>query len=248
MIFSSVVEHLVSKHKGNRLCVVAYVYCKYNDGRRNTSTEILRSLIYQLAGDNDVCGEYLFDVATHSVERTASKREVLINVLKDVLQCYEEVFIGIDGLDECEHKERSTVIKLLKELLKIPPSNPSLHLFVTGRAELDIEKFMTSALYHVKIGPMELSNDISYYVKRRSANLARFDFTKQQMRDLNEKVSTRSAGEYAQPILIPLRTKCKKGMFLLARLIFDLFERCVSQSDFEDEYVKKGVPSGIDEA
>lgn len=203
MIFSSVVEHLISKHTGNKLCAVAYVYCKYNDGRRNTFTELVRSLIHQLVGDNDACGDYLFDVATHSVERTANKREVLITILKDVMQCYEEVFIGIDGLDECEKKERATVIRLLKELLKLPAPSPNLHLFITGRAELDIEKFMTSALYHVRLGPKHLANDILYYVERRTAELARFDLNKQQMRDLNDEVSARSAGECTWCIYSP---------------------------------------------
>jgi hypothetical protein len=38
------------------------------------------------------------------------------------------------------------------------------------------------------------------------------------------------------------------GMFLLAGLIFDLFERCATRSDFDDEYAGEGLPRGIDEA
>jgi hypothetical protein len=37
-------------------------------------------------------------------------------------------------------------------------------------------------------------------------------------------------------------------MFLLARLIFDLFERCTTRADFDEEYAEQGLPEGIDEA
>jgi hypothetical protein len=37
-------------------------------------------------------------------------------------------------------------------------------------------------------------------------------------------------------------------MFLFARLVFDLFERCTTRSDFDEEYAEKGLPLGIEEA
>jgi hypothetical protein len=195
VIFSAMVEELKARSKGNKSFAVAYVYCKYNDHQRNSFTELARSLIHQLVGHNDICGEYLFDVAANSVERTASKKQTLVTIIQDTLQCYEEVCIGIDGLDECEQKERGTLIWLLKELLKLPLPTPSLHIFVTSQAELDIERFIACALYHVEIGPKHLAEDILCYVEKRSAELARFGLTSQQIGDLNEEVSARSAGE-----------------------------------------------------
>ncbi|KIW74701.1 hypothetical protein Z517_11471 [Fonsecaea pedrosoi CBS 271.37] len=232
VIFSAMVESLILRSKSNSSCAVAYVYCKYNDCQRNSFAELARSLIHQLAGMNEICGDYLYDTAINSTESKARGKQALTTIIQDVLQCYEEVFIGIDGLDECEKDQRRQVLDFLKGLFKLSLPDCSLRLFLTSQGERDIEKFMALTRYHVKIGPVHLSRDILYYVNRRSAELARFNLTSQQMGDLNRDVSAR----------------CSEGMFLLARLIFDLFERCVTRADFDDEYTGKGLPSGIDEA
>jgi hypothetical protein len=49
-------------------------------------------------------------------------------------------------------------------------------------------------------------------------------------------------------VYLLLRTKLGVGMFLLARLIFDLFERCATRADFDEECAEKGLPAGIEEA
>jgi hypothetical protein len=188
------VEELISKSTGNQLSVVGYLYCKYNDCQRNNFIELTRSLIHQLLGNNDTCYEYLYDIATNSVELTASKRQGLMTIIQDILQCYETVFIGIDGLDECEKEERDLIIKLLKELLKLPGSTVNVHIFVTSQAVLDIERFMASTPYHVKIEPEHISNDIRFYSQARSIELARFDLTNDELDDFNNKISERSAG------------------------------------------------------
>ncbi|OAL38779.1 hypothetical protein AYO20_01985 [Fonsecaea nubica] len=193
VIFSAMVESLILRSKSNSSCAVAYVYCKYNDRQRNSFAELARSLIHQLAGMNEICGDYLYDTATNSMESKARGKQVLTTITQDVLQCYEEVFIGIDGLDECEKDQRRPVLDFLKELFKLSLRGCSLRLFLTSQGERDIEKFMALARYHVKIGPLHLSRDILCYVERRSAELTRFNLTSQQIRDLNREVSARCA-------------------------------------------------------
>jgi len=39
-----------------------------------------------------------------------------------------------------------------------------------------------------------------------------------------------------------------KGMFLLAKLTFDMFDLCDSKEDFEEEWTSRDLPKGIEEA
>jgi hypothetical protein len=195
VIFSSMVEELLSQSTSSKAPTTGYLYCKYNDPQRNNFTEICRSLIHQLAGNNDICYSYLYDFAANSSERLATRKQDLTQILQNVLQCYDEVFIGIDGLDECEKEERSKVIKLLNELLKLPRSTTSLYIFIASQAVLDIERFMAPKAHTLKIKHEHLSSDIQYYVHGRTAELARLSLTGREMSELNEKVSERSAGE-----------------------------------------------------
>jgi hypothetical protein len=213
VLFSGMVEELLSRSIGNKSSAIGYLYCKYNDHQRNNFTELTRSLIYQLISNNDICYDYIYDLAANSVQITASKKQDLMAIMRNVLQCYDEVFIGIDGLDECEQGERGMMIKLFKELLKLPGSAVNLHIFVTSQAVLDIERFMASTPSHVKIEHKHVSDDIQCYVHERSADLARFDLTNDEMSDLNEKVSERSAGDYKMPFLSPCSLKLGKACF-----------------------------------
>ena len=189
------VEELLSQSTSSKPPTVGYLYCKYNDPQRNNFTEICRSLIHQLAGNNDICYSYLYDFAANSSERLATRKQDLTKILQNVLECYDEVFIGIDGLDECEKEERSKVIKLLNELLKLPGSTTSLYFFITSQAVLDIERFMASKAHTLKIKSEHLSSDIQCYVHGRTAELARLGLTGREISELSEKVSERSTGE-----------------------------------------------------
>jgi len=186
------VDEIRSQLTGQADTVVVYIYCKDHDSLRDNFVELVRSLINSLLGTNEICLDYLYDVAVNSNERYATTVEILSTVVVNVVQCYERVFIGIDGLDECEPSERSHLVSLVQRLLAQEDSN--VHVFLTSRAEHDLEQALefTSRL---KLTDDHVAADIRSYTNARRVELARFHLVEEDLRDVSEQVAQRSAGK-----------------------------------------------------
>lgn len=188
------IDWLIQRKQGNPNVVIGYFYCKYNDPRRSSCEEIAKSLIAQLLNGNQNCLDYLYDVASKSGEKHAIDKKSFSEILHSLSQCYDQVFFGIDGLDECEPVERKQAISLLQSLLRTSGQVCTIKILLCSCAEKDIERALEKEKrWHIKI--KDLSAPIQTYVRIRLASLNQiFKFRASKLEQFALQISGQSEG------------------------------------------------------
>jgi hypothetical protein len=187
------VDEIDSTITGRAETVLVYLYCKYKDQHRDNFIEITKSLINQLLAENESCLEYLYDVALGDGAEHATTSTGLRTIVQALAQCYDLVFIGMDGLDECEQTERSALLSLVESLVHPPEAETNVKVFLTSRAEIDVERSLgSSSRIHLK--SHHLFADIQVYVSTRAVELRRFELASESVQEITAKLVDQSAG------------------------------------------------------
>ena len=130
MISSIVVDHLCREFQDDASIGVAYLYCNYKRQQEQKSTDLLLSLIKQLAQERPSVPDpvqALFEC--HKDKPTAPSFEEISDVLYFIVSEYHKVFIIVDALDECPHESRKL---LLSEIFNLQ-AKEGASLFATSR-------------------------------------------------------------------------------------------------------------------
>ena len=86
---------------------------------------------------------------------------------------HEHLFIGIDGLDECQEQERRRTLLMIHNILETSKSKGNIRVFLTSRRnEKDIDNSLRSAS-RLDIRPFHLKNDIEGYIRVRTLELSK---------------------------------------------------------------------------
>ena len=244
-LFNSIVDEIGEKAPTSD---VVYFYCKESDPSRRSFNEIARSLIGQLLALNPVYLDYLYEKTLKSGERIPTSTHLCKDIVKSLTANRENLFVGIDGLDECEESERRHVLDLIHGILNSSSTKRNVRIFLTSRKEKDIGESIGSAI-RLEIKPHHLEQDIKYYVQERVSELSKkFSISTHEKEHISKDVAKRSNGRWYITALLLSVDICYAGMFLLARLIMD---NLIDQ-DFPDELAEElrseVLPKGIDEA
>jgi hypothetical protein len=193
VLFSAMVDEIGGTISDRVETGLVYLYCKYKDQHRDNFTEITKSLIDQLLGENESCLEYLYDTLLSEDSEHATTKTGLRRIIQALIQCYDLVFIGIDGLDECEQSERSALLSLVESLVHPSEAETNVKVFLTSRAEIDIERSLGSST-RIHLKSQNLFADIQVYVNTRAIELRRFELTSESIQEITEKLVVQSAG------------------------------------------------------
>lgn len=178
---------------------IIYFYCKSSDPTRRTFESLARTLIIQILDHdrnrpNSACLDYLYDKMTASSERNLRSPRLMQEILEELFKSHDLLFCCIDGLDECESKERKLIFSLIGSTTKASRIDQNVRVFLTSRKESDIEKSLSTAIrLHIK--PRHIDGDILSYLKCQVAKLrAPFNFTVTREQEGLEKLSSRPQG------------------------------------------------------
>ena len=119
----------------NRDIVVAGLYCDYLAQEQQSAANILGAILKQLL-ERDGIPEPLrlvFRKEKRGFGGRAAQLVDLVGMLKTALTSLPEVFICIDGLDECLPKNRR---ELLESLRNIVQASPTTRVFLSGRPHI----------------------------------------------------------------------------------------------------------------
>ena len=195
VLFSAIVDEIPKHIINPEESIVIFFYCKYNDPERNTYESIAKSLIAQLLNDNPNCLSYLYDQAMKSCECYAKTKKDYQILLKSMIQCYSLVYVGIDGLDECDLSERKDVLLLMHSLLESSGEVDKVRVFLASRAEKDIEQSLRLSR-HLELRPHHLQNDIISFVEVEADMLnEKVRFDSEQLERIVAAVATQAAGD-----------------------------------------------------
>ena len=244
-MFSSVTDHIKANYPNSQ---VIFFYCKESDPLRRSFVDVARSLITQILELNPVCTRYLYDKALSSVEQNLSSMSTCIEILENLALHHSQLFIGIDGLDECGELERSRILAMLHHILGASKAKVNVRIFLASRKEGDIEKSLESA-NRLEIRPFHIKKDINSYVRVQVLELGKkFDLSAERQKHTTTEITTRVHGMWASPSADYPIDFFRSGMFLLARLIMDNLLDQICHEDLEEELRSEILPKGIKQA
>lgn len=119
-------------------------------------------------------------------------------MLEGIALHHEHLFIGIDGLDECEEQERKQTLLMIDGLLRASKPKGNIRIFLTSRRkEKDIETSLRSAS-RLDIRPHHLKKDIEAYVRVRTLDLSKkFSIVPERQKIIVADIARRSQGLWA---------------------------------------------------
>ena len=162
---SSLVIDWLCDQVHNRDIAVAGLYCDYLAHEQQSATNMLGAIFKQLL-ERDGIPEPLRQVFRKE-KRGFGGRAVqlldLVKMLKTTIASLPEVFICIDGLDECLPKNRR---ELLESLQDIARASPTTRIFLSGRPHIrdEIRGYFIKAIV---IAVIPTIRDIKRYLEMR---------------------------------------------------------------------------------
>jgi hypothetical protein len=151
---------------------MAYYYCDFQEGRKRDCDGLLSSLLSQLSAESDACYRVLAQL--HSKHASGAQKptsSALTECVKEMLSLpgQGQVYILIDAIDECPTSgtpsAREEVLELVGGLVHL--HLPNVHLCVTSRPEVDIQRVF-EPLDSLRMSLHEeggQKNDIIHYIK-----------------------------------------------------------------------------------
>lgn len=117
---SSIINYLETQVKQTGIGI-AYIYCDYGNALLTVS-DLITSLLQQLFRQSPkIPGNLLKIYKSYTRETVHLGLEERSTFLRDVIESFSQVFIVVDGLDECPHREtRNVRDELLDQLKELP--------------------------------------------------------------------------------------------------------------------------------
>ena len=170
VLSSTIIEHVRAECNSdpNKSDAVAFYFFDFREDKAQGVEKMLRCLIDQLARQSASAFDNLESLYNRcrSKERQPAQNE-LLTALHDIINCFRNVFIVLDALDECnQNEERAKLLKTLSEL----EMWEGLKIITTSRPEQDIKTAMERSAYprtSICIESSLIQEDIRAYVHAR---------------------------------------------------------------------------------
>jgi hypothetical protein len=167
---------------------IAYMYYRHDAPRDKRSAFsmfalFIKQLIWKALqlpkAVRDFYREYIRDARVPSLEK-------YVSILLEVSQTFDQVFLVIDGLDECDEDERQSVIQSCQHLLT---ASHSCRIFISSRREDDIEReFLRQNVPMIPIEARNTKADIEAFVHKEVRELITSNKLRLQNQDLMQRI------------------------------------------------------------
>lgn len=175
---------------------VVFFYCKDEDKLRNSLAAILKGFISQLLTINSGVLSYLYDECAKSREVTIESLPALKSLITIAVDCGEPLWLIVDGLDECEQKERRKVLNWMLPLLKSEDRPSNLRLLKVSRDEGDIGARLSKAPWITLHDLAAHSNEIRVYTSRKLMKIQKkFQLSKEEAKELSDRINSGAKGQ-----------------------------------------------------
>ncbi|KAI5925083.1 hypothetical protein F4810DRAFT_660893 [Camillea tinctor] len=212
--------------------LVLFAFITHENQTAGSVIKIFHSLIFQAIKDNPSMGPVLVSLVKPNARKFSSDIGFVQDVLLKVLNGCDPAFIVIDGLDELEEHQR---MSLLRALLWVLDHCNTTKLFISSRAERDIERTLKTQSISVRADGNN-HQDIQDF-----ANLECQDWILKLEglgADRNMCTTARSCASRV--------VEKSQGMILYTKLVFRVLKDQGTASDIESELQQ--LPNGLDQA
>ena len=162
---SSLVIDWLCDQVGNRDMAVTGLYCDYLAHKEQSATNMLGAILNQLL-ERDGISDSLrqaFNMEKRRFGGRAPQLLDLVKILKTTIASLPEVFICIDGLDECLPENRRDLLESLQEIVQ---ASLTARVFLSGRPHIkdEIKRYFPEAIV-ILVVPTR--RDIERYLNMR---------------------------------------------------------------------------------
>ena len=168
---------------------IAYAYFKHDSRESQDPATIVRSLLQQMCYKLDKIPIHILDLYRNfNRNNLLPSVAELITVLQKLCDSYQQSFIIIDALDECDKDCQEEVLGFLTELTN---TTSCTKIFVTSRREVDIEQhFRSTNTPIIPIEARDVGRDIVTFVHDRVERQFKGNWHRINSETLREKVIT----------------------------------------------------------
>ena len=210
---SAIIKHIISLRDARpdaEKASLAYFFFDFRDkDKKQDIRNFITSLLVQLSTHSIPCCKIISDIySTHGNGAQQPSIGALKTCLREMLAvtAHNPIYIIVDALDECPNlsgvqSPRAVVLSLLKDLINLRIRN--LHICVTSRPEVDIQKFIgplahSAVSLHEESGQMK---DISEYIRNvvysEDSDSVMLTWRSDQKELVIEELSEKADGMYA---------------------------------------------------
>ena len=163
VLASYVLEHITSRTALNPRIGLAFCYFNYKQADTQRPRHILSAFIKQLCWKREVLPpQILAFYRKHIYDARTPSLNALQGALAELCEDFDEIYLVVDALDECEQSLREEILDSVVELSKL---HSLVKTFITSRREIDIEQmFKALSTPTICIKAKNTASDIRRYV------------------------------------------------------------------------------------
>lgn len=109
-----------------------FFYCKHEDRNRNSLKAVLKAFLAQLLRINPEVLSYIHEEVSMISELTLETLDFLKKLVGYAMEGSDPIWIIIDGLDECEKKEKKKFIAWMMDMIKAEECPGRIRLLVVS--------------------------------------------------------------------------------------------------------------------
>lgn len=183
---------------------VAFFYCKHADPSRSTFLSIAKSMLIQLLCQNKSLLSYLYEKSSRSGESCLETKALAKDLLITALKSMDNVFIVIDGLDECEREDKCAIISWFKAIVDTSAESDlgGIRALLISQDDGEIRRLLNPAP-ELQIKSDDNLEDIQSYTTYKAIGLQKkFDLSTTMIGEISSKVCARAEGEEGSQSII----------------------------------------------
>ncbi|KAJ7506487.1 hypothetical protein B0H11DRAFT_285786 [Mycena galericulata] len=174
-----------------KLSAVAYFYFDFRNERQRMDI-MLRSIIWQLSGRSPSPYSALDRLYKRLGNGTIQPQHVhLRGVLEDLLSEFNQTYIVIDGLDECDKTDWEPLVQFIHSLRN--PTKTTPHLLVTSQPHEEFQKAFKDVAF-IELGSAVSTNDIRSFVGSKVPRVGNWASDDKYAKEVTEQIVQKSNG------------------------------------------------------
>lgn len=260
VLVSRIVEEIISKlsqtpSRGNtstRDTSIAFFYCKHKDASRNSFLSVAKGLLSQLLDQNKHLIQYFYEKSSNCGETSLHTKVLAGELLRVALSCSKRTYIILDGLDECDAKERRYIAKFFRSTIEALPTDDmdSTRCLFVSQDDKEARKDFSN-IPSVNICPSDTKGDIHTFVTIWKDKIEKkFGDLLGLRGNVAQIVTAKAQGNDSQWHALDhtgdFITNDPAGMFLYAKLVM---ENLYEQTSVENAIAElANFPTGLDQA
>ncbi|KAK7734079.1 hypothetical protein SLS63_004364 [Diaporthe eres] len=229
---------------------IAFFYCKHKDTSRNSFLAVTKGLLLQLLNQNKHLVQYFYEKSSNCGETSLHTRVLAGELLRVALSCSKRTYIVVDGLDECDTKERKYVVEFFRNTVEALPvaDMDSIRCLFVSQDDREARKDLSN-IPSINICPSDTKHDIHSFVMIWKDKIeSKFGDLQGTRYDIAKIVTAKAQGN-PRVLHLPYRYRIADhlpGMFLFAKLVMENLYEQTSLANVISELAN--FPTGLDQA